>query len=230
MAADRLALLRELEQADEAIAAELEGVDELYRAVEELRERALELQEFSARLPAERASAAQAVAEADRARGEARAAAQQAAEALAEAGRRADPEALAEARRLEVAARDTLHVIERRAAAARDRASAIEDRARAAEVETGALEHQAAELAAVLARRPRVAAEAVAEPGSGPTALAEWGTRARATVLVARSQAVAERDAVVRQAHELAAVVLGEALPPLGAAEVLRRVERVLEA
>ncbi len=230
MADDRLALLRELEQADETIAAELADADELYAAVEDLRRRALELQEFLARLPGERADAAEAVSSADRAREEAREAVRQAAAALAEMERRGDPEVLAEARRVEVAARDTLHVIERRAAAARDRAAAIEDRARAAEAETPALEHRAAELAATLARRSRVGGDAVAEPGSGPAALAEWATGARAAVLVARSQIAAERDAVVRQANELAAVVLGEALPTLGAAEAVRRVERVLGA
>ena len=58
--------------------------------------------------------------------------------------------------------------------------------------------------------------------------MSEWGTRARAALLVARSQLAAERDAVVRQAHELAAVVLGEPLPPLGAREVVRHVEEQL--
>ena len=38
MADDRLALLRELERADEAIAAELTELDGLHAAVEELRE------------------------------------------------------------------------------------------------------------------------------------------------------------------------------------------------
>lgn len=230
MVDDRLALLRELERADEAMAAELVDVDALYGDVEELRERALELQDFFARLPVERAAAAEAVAEADRARTVAHGDAQRAARALAEAEERGEPEALAEARRLEVAARDTLSVVERRAAAARDRAAAVEDRGGAAEAETAALEHRAAELAVTLARRPRVAGEAVADPGSGPAALAEWGTRTRAGVLVARSQTAAERDAVVRQANELAAVVLGEPLPPLGAAEAVRRVERELDA
>ena len=46
MSDDRLELLRELEQADEAVAAELTEVDELYAAVEELRGRALELAEL----------------------------------------------------------------------------------------------------------------------------------------------------------------------------------------
>ena len=65
-------------------------------------------------------------------------------------------------------------------------------------------------------------------PGPGTTGIAEWGTRARAALLVARSQLATERDAIVRQANELGAVVLGQTLPPLGAAAVARRVEREL--
>jgi hypothetical protein len=47
-------------------------------------------------------------------------------------------------------------------------------------------------------------------------------------LLVARSQLAAERDAVLRQANELGAVLLGEALPPTSAAAVARRVEAEL--
>jgi hypothetical protein len=60
--------------------------------------------------------------------------------------------------------------------------------------------------------------------------VAEWGTRARAALLVARGQVAAERDAVVRQAAELGALLLGEALPATSAAGVARRVERELGA
>jgi hypothetical protein len=58
--------------------------------------------------------------------------------------------------------------------------------------------------------------------------VAEWGTRARAALLVARSQLASERDAVVRQANELGASVLGEPLPALSAGEIARRVEGTL--
>ena len=80
----------------------------------------------------------------------------------------------------------------------------------------------------MLVGRPRLTGEAVADPGSGPGGVAEWGTRARAALLVARSQLVTERDAVVRQANELGTALLGEALPPLGTAAVARRVEQAL--
>lgn len=224
MSDDRLDLLRELEQADEAVAAELTEVDELYAAVEELRGRALELAELTVALPERRAAAAEAVRESELGLAEARAAAEQAAAALAQT----DEEHLAEGRRRELAARDSLHVAERLAAATRREAADLEARAEAAESETRALEARAAELAEALARRPRLAGEAVGAPGTGTEGVAGWGTRARAALLVARSQVTAERDALVRQAHELAAAMLGEPLPPLGVHEVARRVDGAL--
>ena len=221
---DRLELLRELERADEAVAAELTEVDELYAAVEELRGRALELASCSLALPERRAAAAEAVREAELGVADARAEAERAAAELAQAGE----EQLAEARRRELVARDSLHVAERLAAAARGQAAELEGRAQATTSEVRALESRAATLAEALARRPRLAGEAVGDPAPGTAGVAEWGTRARAALLVARSQLAAERDAVVRQAHELAAVVLGEPLPPLGAREVVRQVEEQL--
>jgi DNA repair exonuclease SbcCD ATPase subunit len=224
MSDDRLELLRELERADEAVAAELTEVDELYAAVEELRGRALELEDQLAALPERRAAAAEAVRAADLGVADARAAAERAAAELAQAGE----EQLADARRHELAARDSLHVVERLAAAARGQEAELEERAQAAAGEIRTLETRAADLAEALARRPRLAGEAVGEPAPGTVGVSEWGTRARAALLVARSQLAAERDAIVRQAHELAAVVLGEPLPPLGAREVVRHVEEQL--
>ena len=221
---DRLDLLRELERADEAVAAELTEVDELYAAVEELRGRALELGELLVSLPERRATAAAGVREAELGVAAARTEAERAAAELAQAGE----EQLAEARRRELAARDSLHVAERLAAAARSQAAELEGRAQAAESEIRTLEARAADLAEALARRPRLAGEAVGDPAPGTAGVSEWGTRARAALLIARSQLAAERDAIVRQALELAAVVLGEPLPPLGAREVVRHVEEQL--
>jgi hypothetical protein len=222
MPADRLAELRELERADEAIAAALLEADERYAAVEDVRLRANALVELSDRLPAERAAAAEAVAEADRDLADAHAAAEQAAAELEQAEGGGNAERPAEARRFDLRARDSLHMAERRAAAERERAAGLEERAAAAERDGAALETEARELGA------RLRDEVAAEPGTGPAGVAEWGTEARAALLVSRSRIAAERDAVVRQAHELGAVVLGEDLPPLGAREVVRHVESSL--
>jgi hypothetical protein len=108
------------------------------------------------------------------------------------------------------------------APAERERAAGLEERAAAAERDGAALEAEARELGA------RLGDEVAPEPGAGPAGVAEWGTEARAALLVSRSRLAAERDAVVRQAHELGAAVLGEDLPALGAREVVRHVESTL--
>lgn len=226
---ERLALLRELELADEAVAAELAEIDELSTGVEELRSRALDLTSLFATLPQERAAATAAVVEADRLLGEARAAAERAADELAGAESEGSEERLAEARRFDLRARDSLHMAERRAASARERTAKVEIQADDAERATADLEDQAGRLAEALLARPRLTGQAVADPGPGATGVVEWGTRARAALLVARSQLANERDAIVRQANELGAVFLGQMLPPLGAGAVARRVERERE-
>lgn len=230
MVDERLALVRELERADEAIGAELAELDELYRAVEDVRGLAVELQELLLRLPDERSAAAEAVAEAEGAVAEARQALAEATQELEVAEAAGDPERLAAARRFEVRARDHLHIAERKAEAAREHAADLEAHAEAAGRDGAEIEARAAELAEALERKPGITGEAVGRPSRGPDGVGEWGTRARAALLVARSQLAAERDAVVRQANELGTVVLGESLPPISAAAVARRVEAVLDA
>jgi hypothetical protein len=119
---------------------------------------------------------------------------------------------------------------ERASASARERAARLDADSQAAERETAALERSARELSSRLAATSRLADEAVAPPEAGAMGVAEWGTRARAALLVGRSQLATERDAIVRQANELGAAVLGETLPPLGAAGIARRVQVELEA
>ncbi|HEU4451339.1 MAG TPA: hypothetical protein VFR63_15330 [Gaiellaceae bacterium] len=223
-----MAFLRELERADDAVAVVLAELDELAEDCEAVRLRALELEVFFVRLPGERAAAAQAVEESRRRAVRAREALERAEGALAAVQARGDDETLAAARRAHVRARDTLAVDERLAAEAEERAARLEEEARAAEQEADALGRRAAELAAALRERPRLALEA-GEPGEpGLAGVAEWGTRARAALLVARSQLASERDGLVRQANELGTLVLGEPLTAASAALVARRVEREL--
>ena len=61
---------------------------------------------------------------------------------------------------------------------------------------------------------------------AAPADLATWATEARAALFVARGRLAAERDAVIRQANELAALVLGEPLSVQSAGLVARRVEQ----
>jgi hypothetical protein len=229
MADRRLALVRELEQADEASAAELTELDELYAACEAVRTRALELEAFLARLPEERAAARGAVAEARGLEDERRRAAGHAARELRDAEGAGDPERLAAARRFDVRARDALHIAERRRGEAEERSTGLEREAEAAQVEAEELARRAAGLAGALAERPRLGGDAGTPPAGGLAGIADWGTQARAALLVARGQLAAERDAIVRQANELAAVLLGESLPAASVAGVLHEVERRLD-
>jgi hypothetical protein len=225
---ERLALLAELERTDEATGAELAELDELAVAVAGLRRKAVELHELLARLPEAREAAAGAVDESGQALGEGKDALRRAEEELAAAEAGDDPERVAAARRFEVRARDHLHIAERKAESARAHASELAAQADAAQAQAAELESRAGELAEVLERRPRLTEDAVAAPGAEPAGVADWATRARAALLVARSQLAAERDAVVRQANELGAVLLGEEIPATSARAVARRVEREL--
>lgn len=226
--AGQLALLKDLERADEEVAAELAEVDELQREVEGLRQRASELRALLDGLPAEREEAARAAEAAEAAAAEARVTRDQAVAELTGAEAAGAADRLASARRFEVRARDHLTVAERRAEAARGHVADLVKRTGAAEHEAVELELRARKLAAILARRPRLADVTVADPGVGLEGVAEWGTQARAALLVARGQLAGERDAIVRQTAELGSLLLRESLPPTSAAGVARRVEREL--
>jgi predicted nucleic acid-binding Zn-ribbon protein len=222
----RLALLEDLERGEEEVAADLAELDELYAAGEQVRLGAHDLVDFFERLPEEREAAARGVEESAQALHEARAAFEQAEQELAATEHGDDQERLAAARRFHIRTRDALHLAERRAQAAEDRAAELETAATAAEEHVKELNARARELADALDRRPRVAAETEIPPDASPAQVAEWGTQARAALLVARSQVAAERDALVRQANELASNAVGEpvaAMSAAGAADLLRR-------
>jgi len=226
MADRRLAILEDLERAEDEVAAEMAEIDELYAASENVRGRALELVAFLEALPEERDAAQREIEGSAQALEDSEAAAQRAEQELAAAEAAGDEERLAAARRFHIRARDTLGLAERRARDAHARRAELEAAAAAAEEEARGLAARADELAAALSRRPRVAVQAGVRPGADPAEIAEWGTQVRAALLVARSQVAAERDALVRQANELAAVAVGEpiaAMSAAGAADLLRR-------
>lgn len=226
MADRRLEILEDLERTEEEVAAELVEIDELYAACKELRGAALALVAFLRGLPGERTALEREIEESTRVLEAAADAAEQAEQELAAAEDDGDSERLAAARRFHIRARDALGVAERRARDALSRASELGAAAKAAEERADELASRARELADALSRRSRVAVEAGVRPGPGPAEIAEWGTQVRAALLVARNQVAAERDALVRQANELAANAVGEpvaAMSAAGAAELLRR-------
>jgi hypothetical protein len=225
----RLALARELVSADEATAAELTELDELAAAVDTVGARSVAVQELQARLPEERAARARAVEEAERELAAAEDAAARAEEGLRAAETDGDRELIAAARRFVVRARDARSVAERRLKETRARREELEQDAAGAEREASDVEKRAQELARALRARPRLTADVGELPELGLVGVADWATRARAALLVARSQLTAEREAVIRQANELGSLVVGEPLGPASTAAVARRVERALE-
>ena len=220
-----LAFLRELERTDETVAAELAGLDRLAHETEDVRERAAALAAFLERLPAER-ERARAASDDTRAELEARRDALARAEAeLGEEERRGDGERLAAARRAERRTRDLVRMGERRLAASEADGERLEVKARDAARDSELVLARGAELAAALRERPGLAEGAGEAPASGLDDVARWATNARAALFVARGRLAAERDAVIRQANEVGAAVLGEPLSAQSAALVARRVE-----
>jgi hypothetical protein len=219
-----LAFLQELEVADEEVGARLEELDELARETEAVRSTALELEAFEARLPSERERVAGELEQAE----EDAAAARDALAAAEKAMQAATDDREADSGHFLVRARDRLAVAERRRSEADGARRDLEVLAGAAEEEARELERKARVLAGTLRGQPRLAEDAGADPGPGFAGIAGWGETARASLFVARGQAAAEREAIIRQANEVAALALGEPLSSLGAARVAQRVEEKL--
>jgi hypothetical protein len=225
----RLALAHQLVSADEATAAELTELEELAASVDAVGARSVALQELQARHPQERAARARAVEEAEGELAAAVDAAARAEEGLRAAETDGDRELIAAARRFRVRARDARSMAERRLKEARARQEELEEQAAGAEREAAGVERRAQELSRALRELPRLTADAGEHPATGLAGVADWATRARAALLVARSQLSAEREALIRQANELGSVVAGESLEAVSTAAVARRVERELE-
>ncbi len=219
-----LAFVEELERADAAAAAVLAELEELTSEVERMGESARALEARLAALPSERSVAAEAAAEAERDLSERRAEHEAAAAALAEAEQSGDASRIAAARREELRARDLAAVAARRLEAARAEAARKDEEERTAVEETRAVETRGRELAATLQARPGLS-EAVSPPAQdGLDSVAAWATEARAALFVATGALAREREALIRQANELAAVVLGEPLSAQSPGAVARRI------
>lgn len=206
--------LRSLRARDDELAAETARLTELDAAVAEIRARAEAIDAFFARYPTaeERLRAAVAGAEADVARRRDELAA---AQADAAAARAAEERAHAE-RALE-RARDHVAVAESHLLRARSAHEELERAAAALPAELPGLE-----------RRARAVADGgpAPQPGDGPRPLVEWASHAHAELFVASRQLDGERERVVREANELASMLLGEPTYGSTVAQALARVER----
>jgi hypothetical protein len=219
-----LAVLRELERADEETGTALADLDRLTGDVNSVRAKVHELGVFAARLPAEGEARA---AELERSRAES-SAAQRVLEEAEAAVHAAGPESAHEAERFHVRARDRASIADRRVAEASKAAGDLENRVAEATIDGHELHARARKLAAELRGRPRIAEDAGKEPGPGLDGVEAWSEVARASLSVARGQLSAEREAVIRQANELGALALGEPLSAMGTSALTRRVEQAL--
>jgi hypothetical protein len=218
-----LEYVRELEGRDEAIAASLETLASLRSRTRGLGAEAVRLRAVLILLPRERTVAASAI-ERGEADVEARRLALAEAEEAAAHGRR-DREAREAAVEL---ARRAVARAQEELGSARQRAEALAGAHEVAEREAAAVEAAAAALARELVAAPRLASRTPQAPEAGLAGVAEWATRADGALLLARSGLDDEREAVVREANELAASVLGELPPPAGVRRIRERVEAAL--
>jgi hypothetical protein len=215
--------VRELEGRDEAIAASLETLGSLRRRTRSLGAEATRLRAVLTLLPREQVAAASAI-ERGEADVEARRLELADAEEAASHGRRdreAREVAVERARRAVARAEEEL-------SSARQRAEALTGAQEVAEREATAVVSAAAALARKVAAAPRLASRIPEPPEPGLTGVTEWATRADGALLLARSGLDDEREAVVREANELAASVLGELPAPAGVRRIRERVEAAL--
>jgi hypothetical protein len=215
--------VRELEGRDEAIAALLEVLASLRARVRALGAEAARLRAVLTLLPRERTAAASVVE-----RGEAVVETRQeelaAAEEAAGRARRAREERQAAAE----LARRALERAEEELASARRHADSLAGAEDVAEREARAVESAAAALARELVGAPRLRSRVPEAPEGGLAGVEAWAARADGALLLARSGLDEEREAVVREANELAASVLGEVPAPAGVRRIRERVEAAL--
>jgi hypothetical protein len=218
-----LEYVRELEGRDEAIAASLETLGSLRARTRGLGAEAARLRAVLALLPREQAVAASAI---ERGEADVEARRREVAEAEeATAHGRRDREGREAA--LEVARR-ALARAEEELGSAHQRAAALVGAQDVAEREAAAIEVAAGALARKLAVAPRLASRTPEPPEAGLGGVTDWATRADGALLLARSGLDDEREAVVREANELATSVLGELPGPAGVRRIRERVETAL--
>jgi hypothetical protein len=215
-----LAYVRELERRDDAIAASLETLGSLRERTRAIGGEATRLAAVLERFPAERAAAAHSI---ERAQTELETARDEAARAE-ERARKAHRDR--EARALEAdVARRALERAEDDLGSARTRAEAVSGAQQSAEREADVVVAAAGALARELEHAPRLGSRTPAEPEPGLDGVSDWAARADGALLLARSGLDDEREAVVREANELAASVLGELPAPAGVRLIRERVE-----
>jgi predicted nucleic acid-binding Zn-ribbon protein len=146
--------------------------------------------------------------------------------AVEELARRRDELARAEAAlaaaRNEDARSHAQHTVDR----ARDHIAVAEASVLRAEADAAELEREAAALPGELAELERRSGTSL----TGARALVDWASKTHAELFVAAGQIDARRERVIREAHELASMLLGEQTFGASVAQALARVERHWES
>lgn len=214
-----LDVARELEAQDALLAQEIDQVEELRRRAAAVGEAAGRIARFLEELPAERTGLERKIVHLEREVGERELARDSAERELERAG---DKDRAA-ARRAAVRARDAVSVTKRELEQARTRLRTLEAEAKAVVDELGRLRRESEALTTGIRDAPEISRGTVPHPGGLAEDLVEWASRARAALLLSRSGLETQRERVVREANELAAVALGE----VGATSVPGVVERL---
>jgi len=209
--------LRELERRDAELAERSERLRALDGNVAGLRAQAEEIDAFFAAYPAVETRLRTALAGARR---ELELRQREVADAEALLGRARDDETRASARQALRRATDDVIVARERVARAAAEHEDLERRAVVLPHELPRLESRAAAFAAEL--------DDAAPPTEGPRGLVDWSARAHASIFVATSHIDAERDRLIREANELATMLLGEPTYGATAAQARARVEAAL--
>ena len=225
-----VAFARELEQRDAEIARGIAEVDALQGETSGIRSRAVAIEEFLASLPARRAEAERAGREAEGELERKRAVLEQARRELAEAERGRKEERIAAATRALARAEDAVTIAERRLVRAEEEKTQVEREAEAIADEAHSLERRADDVVQQLRGLARLSKEATLPPddGVGVARLARWAGSVLAALFVVRGGLEGERERVVREANELAANLLGEAVSATNVSLVRRRIEAAL--
>jgi len=215
-----LAYVRELERRDDAIAESLETLGSLRGRTRAIGAEASRLAAVLERFPHERDAAAHALQRAQAEVERSRAALAEAEEQLRK-GRR-DREgrqaAVESAQRAAERAAEEL-------ASARAHATAVDDALQSAERESDMVVAAALALAHEVAGAPRLGSRKPDAPQPELEGVSHWASRADGALLLARSGLDDEREAVVREANELAASVLGEQPAQTGVRRIREQVE-----
>lgn len=220
----------ELQRRDDAVAAEIAGIDELAGAAAALRERAVAVRDGLLAIPAEAAALERSVEEARERESEAQAELADAEHRLAglEAARRRREDEIVQARRAVTTAAEAVADAHARVQRLLARRLELRDEERALQDESAALVPRARDIAARIRLAPRVMDAGKGDPGESLDELDAWGGHARAALFVTRGALDGEREQIVLEASALVASVLGEAPAGASVALVRRRLEEAL--